>query len=158
MIEGLGHLAHTGETSEKAMARSVLGQTAKDILSYGWHFNREWNLSLKGNSDLGSYLRVIVKRPVDVVAEDKGFVRRGKALGDTEVIVVDAVKDVDVEKIPGVCWELIRVVATRKLQDRLLPSPAPRQLSLLEENLAWAKMRQFENDGNPYVVRSGVER
>ncbi|MBK1871570.1 hypothetical protein [Taklimakanibacter albus] len=161
------------ETPDGAKAHGELMDTARNVLSSGWNFNRNINVKLAPNVD-GHVLLPANTLKVDTICTDYGkpLIQRGAKLYDREAnsfvigkeIIVEIYVMLAWEEIPQVARNYIAVVAARRATGgKIITSGEAWQFTREDELKALTLLEQHDSDiedfdsynVNPHFAKMG---
>lgn len=154
--------AITATRVDSVVALSILEETAREVLSYGWHFNTEENIEMVPDTSDGSiYISDSIVR-VDVSADNYNYdiVIRGNRLYNRktntfvflEPLKVIQVRLMDFDDMPEVAKRYITVRSARVFQDRMVGSEKIHGFTMQDEVQALARMNEHDVESADYTI------
>jgi hypothetical protein len=159
MLSAIGEPPVNTLSSQRAdsnLAEQILDEVSREIQSYGWHFNSEYNVSLSPDSngyiDVAENVVRVDTDPFRYASLD--IVLRGNRLYDKasntyvfgSEIIVDRVVMLEFDEMPEPARRYIMIRAARIFSDRMIGSEKHHAFTGQDEMMALAKMREYEND------------
>ncbi len=152
----------SSQTTDVAMAKSLIDEVSREVQSHGWHFNREYEVSLSPNSSDNILIPTNAAR-VDVEPADsrnKEYVQRGDKLynkTDATFTISDAKKCtitylLDWDELPETARQYIMIRSARKFQDRVVGSGKHHDFTMQDEMAALISMRSAEADAGDFTI------
>ncbi len=152
----------SSQTTDVAMAKSMLDEVSREVQANGWHFNREYEVSLSPDSSNNILIPTNAAR-VDVEPADsrnKDYVQRGDKLynkTDATYTITDAKKCtiiylLDWEDLPQAARQYIMIRAARKFQDRVVGSGKHHDFTAMDEMNALIMLRSDEADSGDFSI------
>ena len=152
----------SSQTADVAMAKSLLDEVSREVQSHGWHFNREYEVSLGPNDSNNISIPINAAR-VDVEPADsrnKDYIQRGDKLynkTDSTFTINDAKKCtitylLDWEDLPETARHYIMIRAARKFQDRVVGSGKHHDFTRGDEMAALMSLRSAEADAGDFSI------
>ena len=140
---------------DAAVARNILEETARDIQSRGWNFNREYDFPLQPDAVSGDI--TLPANFVHAEIKDKDAIIRGNRLYDREnhtytfplkTYKADVIQILPFDELPEQARHYITVRAARIFQSRVVGSGTLHQFSEEEEYKALAELKRFDSRMN----------
>ena len=133
----------SSQTQDVIMAKSILDEVSREVQSAGWHFNREYEVSLSPNTSNEILLSENVAR-VDVEpanANTTQYIQRGQKIynkTDKTFTIPDALKCtliylLEWTDMPQAARQYIMIRAARKFQDRVVGSGKHHDFNQMDE-------------------------
>ena len=146
----------SSQTQDVIMAKSILDEVSREVQSAGWHFNREYEVSLSPNTSNEILLSENVAR-VDVEpanANTTQYIQRGQKIynkTDKTFTIPDALKCTVIyllewTDMPQAARQYIMIRAARKFQDRVVGSGKHHDFNQMDEYQALVTLREAESD------------
>lgn len=165
MLSAIGEPPVNTLSSQRAdsnLAEQILDEVSREIQSYGWHFNSEYDVVLTPDSNGYIYVSENVVR-VDTNPSkytELDIVLRGSRLYDKVAntylfsgeITVDRVVMLEFDEIPEPARRYIMIRAARIFGDRMIGSEKQHTFTGQDELMAMARMREYENDTADYTI------
>ena len=152
----------SSQTTDVAMAKSMLDEVSREVQAHGWHFNREYEVSLipdaSNNIAIPSNAARIDVEPAD--SRTKQYVQRGDKLYNKtdQTFTITAAKKctitymLDWDDLPETARQYIMIRAARKYQDRVVGSEKHHVFSGRDEMSALAALRSSEADAGDFTI------
>jgi len=152
----------SSQTQDVIMAKSILDEVSREVQSAGWHFNREYEVSLSPNTSNEILLSENVAR-VDVEPVNSSttqYIQRGQKIynkTDKTFTISDALKCtvvylLDWTDLPQAARQYIMIRAARKLQDRVVGSGKHHDFNQMDEYQSLVTLREAESDNADYTI------
>ena len=152
----------SSQTQDVIMAKSILDEVSREVQSAGWHFNREYEVSLSPNTSNEILLSENVAR-VDVEPVNSSttqYIQRGQKIynkTDKTFTIADALKCtvvylLDWTDLPQAARQYIMIRAARKLQDRVVGSGKHHDFNQMDEYQSLVTLREAESDNADYTI------
>ena len=152
----------SSQTQDVIMAKSILDEVSREVQSAGWHFNREYEVSLSPNTSNEILLSENVAR-VDVEpanANTTQYIQRGQKIynkTDKTFTISDALKCTVIyllewTDLPQSARQYIMIRAARKFQDRVVGSGKHHDFNQMDEYQALVTLREAESDNADYTI------
>lgn len=155
------------QRADSLIAQSILDETTRDILSYGWQFNTDENVVMTPETNTGflyisdSIVRVDIAYTDDTVALE--IVIRGNRLYNrltssyvfTEALTTTQVTLLDFDEMPEIAKRYITIRASRIFQDRVVGSSTLHAFEMQDEIAALARLTEYENEVGDYNIFQG---
>ena len=155
------------QRADSLIAQSILDETTRDILSYGWQFNTDENVVMTPETTTGflyisdSIVRVDIAYTDDTVALE--IVIRGNRLYNrltssyvfTEALTTTQVTLLDFDEMPEIAKRYITIRASRIFQDRVVGSSTLHAFEMQDEIAALARLTEYENEVGDYNIFQG---
>jgi len=152
----------SSQTQDVIMAKSILDEVSREVQSAGWHFNREYEVSLSPNTSNEILLSENVAR-VDVEPVNSNttqYIQRGQKIynkTDKTFTIADALKCtvvylLDWTDLPQAARQYIMIRAARKLQDRVVGSGKHHDFNQMDEYQSLVTLREAESDNADYTI------
>jgi hypothetical protein len=152
----------SAQRADSLIAQNILDEVSREVLTYGWHFNTDENLTLTPDSNTGFiYLSdKIVRVDMDRMEYDYDVVVRGNRLYNRKTnsyvfsgpIKVIQVYLMDFDEMPETAKRYITIRAARIFQDRMVGSEKHHAFTLRDEVAALAMMSEYENEIGDYTI------
>jgi hypothetical protein len=152
----------TSQTADVAMAKSLLEEVSREVQSNGWHFNREYDVSLASDASDNIVIPTNAAR-VDVEPSNAGgtdYIQRGSKLynkSDSTYIINDAKKCtiiylLDWDDLPESARQYVMIRAARKFQDRVVGSEKHHSFTTMDEMHSLIALRSAEADNADFTI------
>jgi hypothetical protein len=151
--------------AEVAIAKNILTETRREVLSRGWAFNYETKVTLQANSDDEILLAENVLRidGTDGYNTSLDLVQRGTKLYDrknhtykvTEKVTADVIYNFTWSLLPEVCRRYIMIRAARVFADRVIGYGVQHQYTLGDEYQALTDLKDAEGDTADHNMLTG---
>ena len=155
------------QRADSLIALTILDETTRDILSYGWQFNTDENVVMTPETTTGflyisdSIVRVDIAYTDDTVALE--VVIRGNRLYNrltssyafTEALTTTQVTLLDFDEMPEIAKRYITIRAARIFQDRVVGSSTLHAFEMQDEITALARLTEYENEVGDYSIFQG---
>jgi hypothetical protein len=152
------------QRADSLIALTILDETTRDILSYGWQFNTDENVVMTPETTTGflyisdSIVRVDIAYTDDTVALE--VVIRGNRLYNrltssyafTEALTTTQVTLLDFDEMPEIAKRYITIRAARIFQDRVVGSSTLHAFEMQDEITALARLTEYENEVGDYNI------
>lgn len=138
-----------------AIAKNLLDEATREVLSEGWSFNREWDVTFRPDTSDGNRIAI----PDDVIQADSRdvalaytfrdgylFNKDGNTFEFTEDVVLDVLRWVDFDGMPEPVKQYIAVKAGRTLQRRVNGNMQLDTSLMQDEMQARVRFLQWEAD------------
>ena len=152
----------SAQRADSLIAQNILDEVSREVLTYGWHFNTDENLTLTPDSNTGFiYLSdKIVRVDMDPMEYEYDVVVRGNRLYNRKTnsyvfpgpIKVIQVYLMDFDEMPETAKRYITVRAARIFQDRMVGSEKHHGFTLRDEVAALAMMNEYENEIGDFTI------
>ena len=153
----------TAQRADSFIAQSILDEVSREVLTYGWQFNTEDNVTLSPDSSTGfiyisdSVVRVDMDSRYDdtydiVVRGNRIYNRKTNSFVFTEDLVAQRVILMDFDDLPEVAKRYITVRAARIFQDRVVGAQTLHAFTATDELVALTKMQEYENEVGDYSI------
>jgi hypothetical protein len=140
-----------------------LDEVCREVLTYGWQFNTEDNVTLSPDSSTGfiyisdSVVRVDMDTKYDdtydiVVRGNRIYNRKTNSFVFTEELIAQRVILMDFEDLPEVAKRYITIRAARIFQDRVVGAQTLHAFTATDELVALTKMQEYENEVGDYSI------
>jgi hypothetical protein len=158
-INSLSDATGVGDVS---LAESVLDEITLEVLSQGWHFNTNFDVTHEPDSNKEIVLGEVVLRidtkvgaygTMDVTLRGNKLYNRAKNTFEFD----DEIKTTEVvalpwDDLPETARRYIVLRAARVFQDRSIGSPELQQTGVQEELVALAALREYDAESSDYSV------
>lgn len=155
------------QRADSLIAQSILDETTRDILSYGWQFNTDENVVMTPETTTGfiyisdSIVRVDIASTSDTV--DLEVVIRGNRLYNrmtssyafTAELTTTQVTLLDFDELPEIAKRYIVIRSARIFQDRVVGSTTLHAFEMQDEIAALARLTEYENEVGDYNIFQG---
>ncbi len=155
------------QRADSLIAQTILDETSRDILSYGWQFNTDENVVMTPETNTGflyisdSVVRVDIAYTDDTVTLE--VVIRGNRLYNrltssyvfTEALTTSQVILLDFDDLPEIAKRYIVIRASRIFQDRVVGSATLHGFEMQDEITALARLTEYENEVGDYNIFQG---
>lgn len=152
------------QRADSLIAQTILDETTRDILSYGWQFNTDENVVMTPETTTGflyisdSIVRVDIASTDDTVALE--VVIRGNRLYNrltssyafTEPLTTTQVTLLDFDEVPEIAKRYITIRSARIFQDRVVGSSTLHAFEMQDEVAALARLTEYENEVGDYSI------
>jgi hypothetical protein len=152
------------QRADSLIAQTILDETTRDILSYGWQFNTDENVVMTPETTTGfiyisdSIVRVDIASTDDTVALE--VVIRGNRLYNrltssyafTEALTTTQVTLLDFDEVPEIAKRYITIRSARIFQDRVVGSSTLHAFEMQDEISALARLTEYENEVGDYSI------
>lgn len=152
------------QRADSLIAQTILDETTRDILSYGWQFNTDENVVMTPETTTGfiyisdSIVRVDIASTDDTVALE--VVIRGNRLYNrltssyafTEALTTTQVTLLDFDEVPEIAKRYITIRSARIFQDRVVGSSTLHAFEMQDEVAALARLTEYENEVGDYSI------
>lgn len=152
------------QRADSLIAQTILDETTRDILSYGWQFNTDENVVMTPETTTGfiyisdSIVRVDIASTDDTVALE--VVIRGNRLYNrltssyafTEALTTTQVTLLDFDEVPEIAKRYITIRSARIFQDRVVGSSTLHAFEMQDEVSALARLTEYENEVGDYSI------
>ncbi len=158
----INSLADATGVGDVNLAESVLDEITLEVLSQGWHFNTNFDVTHEPDSNKEIVLGEVVLRidtkvgaygAMDVTLRGNKLYNRAKntfefddEIKTTEVVVLPW------DDLPEAARRYIALRAARVFQDRSVGSPELQQTGVQEELVALASLREYDAESSDYSV------
>jgi hypothetical protein len=152
----------SSQTSDVIIAKKLLTEVSREVQVSGWHFNREYEVSLV--PDTSSNINLPTNTgSIDVEPENssqKDYIQRGDKLynkTDKTYTITDTLKCtitymLSWDDLPQTARNYIMIRAARKFQDRVVGSEKHHGFSMMDEYHALVGLRENETDGGDFTI------
>lgn len=153
----------SAQRADSLIAQNILDEIAREVLTYGWHFNTETNVELLPDESSG-FIYIgdkIVRVDTDInYSTNYDIAVRGNRLFNkvdnsyvfSEPIKVIQVYLMDFDEMPEVAKRYITIRAARVFQDRMVGSEKHHAFSIRDETMAAAALTEYETDTGDYTI------
>jgi len=152
------------QRADSLIAQTILDETTRDILSYGWQFNTDENVVMTPETTTGfiyisdSIVRVDIASTDDTVALE--VVIRGNRLYNrltssyafTEALTTTQVTLLDFDEMPEIAKRYVTIRSARIFQDRVVGSSTLHGFEMQDEVAALARLTEYENEVGDYSI------
>jgi len=152
------------QRADSLIAQTILDETTRDILSYGWQFNTDENVVMTPETTTGfiyisdSIVRVDIASTDDTVALE--VVIRGNRLYNrltssyafAEALTTTQVTLLDFDEMPEIAKRYVTIRAARIFQDRVVGSSTLHAFEMQDEITALARLTEYENEVGDYSI------
>jgi hypothetical protein len=152
------------QRADSLIAQTILDETTRDILSYGWQFNTDENVVMTPETTTGfiyisdSIVRVDIASTDDTVALE--VVIRGNRLYNrltssyafAEPLTTTQVTLLDFDEVPEIAKRYITIRSARIFQDRVVGSSTLHAFEMQDEVAALARLTEYENEVGDYSI------
>ena len=153
----------TTQRADSFIAQSILDEVSREVLTYGWQFNTEDNVTLSPDSSTGfiyisdSVVRVDMDSRYDetydiVIRGNRIYNRKTNSFVFTEELIAQRVILMDFEDLPEVAKRYITIRAARIFQDRVVGAQTLHAFTATDELVALTKMQEYENEVGDYSI------
>jgi hypothetical protein len=153
----------TAQRADSFIAQNILDEVSREVLTYGWQFNTEDNVTLSPDSSTGfiyisdSVVRVDMDPRHDdiydiVVRGNRIYNRKTNSFVFTEDLIAQRVILMDFEDLPEVAKRYITIRAARIFQDRVVGAQTLHAFTATDELVALTKMQEYENEVGDYSI------
>jgi hypothetical protein len=153
----------TIQRADSFIAQNILDEVSREVLTYGWQFNTEDNVTLSPDSSTGfiyisdSIVRVDMDPKYDdtydiVVRGNRIYNRKTNSFVFTEELIAQRVILMDFEDLPEVAKRYITIRAARIFQDRVVGAQTLHAFTATDELVALTKMQEYENEVGDYSI------
>lgn len=153
----------TAQRADSFIAQSILDEVSREVLTYGWQFNTEDNVTLSPDSSTGfiyisdSVVRVDMDSRYDdtydiVIRGNRIYNRKTNSFVFTEDLVAQRVILMDFDDLPEVAKRYITIRAARIFQDRVVGAQTLHAFTATDELVALTKMQEYENEVGDYSI------
>ncbi len=153
----------TAQRADSFIAQNILDEVSREVLTYGWQFNTEDNVTLSPDSSTGfiyisdSVVRVDMDPRNDdiydiVVRGNRIYNRKTNSFVFTEELIAQRVILMDFEELPEVAKRYITIRAARIFQDRVVGAQTLHAFTATDELVALTKMQEYENEVGDYSI------
>jgi hypothetical protein len=153
----------TTQRADSFIAQNILDEVSREVLTYGWQFNTEDNVTLSPDSSTGfiyisdSVVRVDMDPRHDdiydiVVRGNRIYNRKTNSFVFTEELIAQRVILMDFEDLPEVAKRYITIRAARIFQDRVVGAQTLHAFTATDELVALTKMQEYENEVGDYSI------
>ena len=153
----------TAQRADSFIAQNILDEVCREVLTYGWQFNTEDNVTLSPDSSTGfiyisdSVVRVDMDTKYDdtydiVVRGNRIYNRKTNSFVFTEELIAQRVILMDFEDLPEVAKRYITIRAARIFQDRVVGAQTLHAFTATDELVALTKMQEYENEVGDYSI------
>jgi hypothetical protein len=150
------------QRADALIAQNILDEVCREVLTYGWHFNTDENVSLVPDSNTGfiyvpdSVVRVDMPRneyEYDIVIRgNRLYNKKTNSYVFSGSISVIQVYLMDFEDMPESAKRYVTIRAARIFQDRMVGSEKHHAFTLRDEVAALATMTEYENEIGDYTI------
>jgi hypothetical protein len=153
----------SAQRADSLMAQNLIDEVAREVLTYGWHFNTEDNVILIPDNTTG-YIYIgdtVVRVDMDpmydatydiVVRGNRLYNRKTNSYSFAEQLKVQQVILMDFEEMPEVAKRYVAVRAARIFQDRMVGATTLHGFTAIEETTALTKLQEYENEVGDYSI------
>lgn len=151
--------------AEVSIAKNILTETRREVLSRGWAFNYETKVSIAPDPNNEIHLAENVLRidGTESYNTDLDLVQRGTRLYDrkdhtytiTDTVKVDVIYNLDWSLLPEVARRYIMIRAARVFADRIIGYGVQHQFTIGDEYQALTDMKDAEGDTADHNMLSG---
>ena len=155
------------QRADSLIALTILYETTRDILSYGWQFNTNENVVMTPETTTGflyisdSIVRVDIAYTDDtveleiVIRGNRLYNRLTSSYAFTEALTTTQVTLLDFDEMPEIAKRYITIRAARIFQDRVVCSPTLHAFEMQDEIAALARLTEYENEVGDYNIFQG---
>ena len=159
----------TSSNADVSLARNILTEVSKETQSVGWHFNREYDVTLSPTASNEILLADNIAS-LDVEAANAGssgtsgkviqYVQRGDKIYNktdhtftiTKSLKCNVVYMLEWTDLPQVARHYIMIKAARRLQDRVVGSTSQHQYNAIDEYQALTALKSTEAQEGDYSI------
>jgi len=153
----------TSQRADSFIAQSLLDEVSREVLTYGWQFNTEDNITMTPETTTGylyigdSVVRVDMDPRYDdtydiVVRGNRLYNRKTNSYTFTAPIQVQQVVLMDFDDLPEIAKRYITVRAARIFQDRMVGATTLHAFTATDEVVALTKLQEYENEVGDYSI------
>lgn len=153
----------TSQRADSFIAQSILDEVSREVLTYGWQFNTEDNVTLTPETTTGyiyigdSVVRVDMDPRYDdtydiVVRSNRLYNRKTNSYTFAAPIQVQQVVLMDFDDLPEIAKRYITVRAARIFQDRMVGATSLHAFTATDELVALTKLQEYENEVGDYSI------
>lgn len=153
----------TATRADSFIAQNILDEVSREVLTYGWQFNTEDNITLTPETTTGyiyigdSVVRVDMDPRYDdtfdiVIRGNRLYNRKTNSYAFTQAIAVQQVVLMDFDDLPEVAKRYITIRAARIFQDRMVGAQLLHAFTATDELVALTKMQEYENEVGDYTI------
>lgn len=155
------------QRADSLIAQTILDETTRDILSYGWQFNTDENVVMTPETTTGflyisdSIVRVDIAYTDDtveleiVIRGNRLYNRLTSSYAFTEALTTTQVTLLDFDEMPEIAKRYITIRAARIFQDRVVGSSTLHAFEMQDEITALARLTEYENEVGDYNIFQG---
>ena len=155
------------QRADSLIAQTILDETSRDILSYGWQFNTDENVVMTPETTTGflyisdSIVRVDIASTSDtveleiVIRGNRLYNRLTSSYAFTEALTTTQVTLLDFDEIPEIAKRYITIRSCRIFQDRVVGSSTLHGFEMQDEIAALARLTEYENEVGDYNIFQG---
>ena len=155
------------QRADSLIAQTILDETTRDILSYGWQFNTDENVVMTPETTTGflyisdSIVRVDIAVTDDtvelevVIRGNRLYNRLTSSYAFTAALTTTQVTLLDFDEIPEIAKRYITIRAARIFQDRVVGSSTLHGFEMQDEITALARLTEYENEVGDYSIFQG---
>jgi hypothetical protein len=152
----------SAQRADSLIAQTILDEVTREVLTYGWQFNTEDDVTMTPESNTGfiyisdSTVRVDMDRSYSsydiVIRGNRLFNRKNNSYVFVEPIKVIRVDLMDYDDLPEIAKRFIAIRASRIFQDRMVGSTTLHGFTAQDELGALARMSEYENEVGDYTI------
>lgn len=152
----------TNQRVDSVVAQSILDETSREVLSYGWHFNTDEDVEMIPDSSDGSiYIAdTVVRVDMDPDNDQYDIVIRGNRLYNRKTnsyffsapIKTIKVSLMEFDDMPEVAKRYITIRAARVFQDRMVGSEKIHGFTTQDEIMALARMNEYDAENADHTI------
>lgn len=152
------------QRADSLIAQTILDETTRDILSYGWQFNTDENVVMTPETTTGfiyisdSIVRVDIAPTDDtaalevVIRGNRLYNRLTSSYAFTEALTTTQVTLLDFDEVPEIAKRYITIRSARIFQDRVVGSSTLHAFEMQDEVSALARLTEYENEVGDYSI------
>lgn len=152
------------QRADSLIAQTILDETTRDILSYGWQFNTDENVVMTPETTTGfiyisdSIVRVDIASTDDtaalevVIRGNRLYNRLTSSYAFTEALTTTQVTLLDFDEVPEIAKRYITIRSARIFQDRVVGSSTLHAFEMQDEVSALARLTEYENEVGDYSI------
>lgn len=153
----------TATRADSFIAQNILDEVAREVLTYGWQFNTEDNITLTPETTTGyiyigdSVVRVDMDPRYDdtfdiVIRGNRLYNRKTNSYAFTQAIAVQQVVLMDFDDLPEVAKRYITIRAARIFQDRVVGAQLIHAFTATDELVSLTKLQEYETEVGDYTI------
>lgn len=152
----------SAQRADSLLAQNLLDEVTREVLTYGWQFNSEDNVTFTPD-EISGFIYIgdsVVRVDMDPRYINYDIVIRGNRLYDRKSnsyvfsvpIVVQQVILMDFDDMPEVAKRYVAVRAARVFQDRMVGAQTLHAFTATDEVVALTKLQEYENEVGDYSI------
>jgi hypothetical protein len=152
----------SAQRADSLIAQNLLDEITREVLTYGWQFNTEDNVTLAPDA-ISGFIYIgdsVVRVDMDprfynydiAIRGNRLYNRKTNSYQFSEAIAVQQVILMDFDDMPEVAKRYVAVRAARVFQDRMVGATTLHGFTATDEVVALTKLQEYENEVGDYTI------